>query len=522
MPVSSSKPTFIFHNIPLQLVMVLAFVVQAMVIMGLTGYLSHSHWSIWAYGLPIMLSIGFGTIGANWISQRYQSLAQVEFAIKESQEKYKVLFQTLPIGISITDKESHIIESNAIAEHWLGTPETRKISRHPQPEINPKIILSDGTPMPVEEYPCVRALRNNQAIYNEEMGVICSDGILRWFSVNASPIPLENYGVVLVHVNISDRKLAEQAMRLSESRLQTFINNAPTPISIKDLEGKYLSINSEFAYWMQVPAEGILGRLDYELFPADNVKTSRTHELQVIFEGISVTFEDTIPLPDGRHTFLITKFPLMDERNSPYAIAGIYLDISDRKQAELALAEVEANLRRANEELQKLVNLDGLTQIANRRCFDEKIVYEWQRLYRDRQPLSLLMFDVDYFKLYNDHYGHQLGDQCLLMIAQAVDQLVCRSADLVARYGGEEFIVILPNTNLEGAIAVGKNLHKAIADLQIPHEYSDVSDIITVSMGIASDIPKLDLSPYVIINQADQALYYAKQQGRNRSVIFTD
>jgi diguanylate cyclase (GGDEF)-like protein/PAS domain S-box-containing protein len=522
MTVSSSKPTFIFHNIPLQLVMTLPFVVQSMVVMVLTGYLSHGHWSIWAYGLPIMLSIGFGKVVANWISQRYQSLAQVEVAIKESQEKYKVLFQTLPIGISITDKESHIIESNAIAEHWLGTPESREISRHPQPEVNPRIILSDGTPMPVEEYPCVRALRNNQAIYNEEMGVICSDGILRWFSVNASPIPLENYGVVLVHVNISDRKFAEQAMRLSESRLQTFINNAPTPIAIKDLEGKYLSINSEFAYWMQVPAEGILGRLDYELFPADNVKISRNHELQVIFEGISVTFEDTIPLPDGRHTFLITKFPLMDERNSPYAIAGIYLDISDRKQAELALAEVEANLRRANEELQKLVNLDGLTQIANRRCFDEKIVYEWQRLYRDRQPLSLLMFDVDYFKLYNDHYGHQLGDQCLLMIAQAIDQLVCRPADLVARYGGEEFIVILPNTNLEGAIAVGKNLHKAIADLQIPHDYSDVSDIVTVSMGIASDIPKLELSPYVLINQADQALYYAKQQGRNRSVIFTD
>jgi diguanylate cyclase (GGDEF)-like protein/PAS domain S-box-containing protein len=327
---------------------------------------------------------------------------------------------------------------------------------------------------------------------------------------------------VLVHVNISDRQFSEQAMRLSESRFQTFINNAPTPIAIKDLEGKYLSINSEFSYWMQLAAEDILGKQDYELFPAENVKTSRANELQVIFEGISVTFEDTIPLPDGLHTFLITKFPLMDDRNSPYAIVGIYLDISDRKQSEIALAEIEANLRSANHELQKLVNLDGLTQIANRRCFDEKIVYEWQRLYRERQPLSLLMFDVDYFKLYNDHYGHQLGDQCLLMIAQAVDQLVCRPADLTARYGGEEFIVILPNTNLEGAIAVGKNIHRAIASLQIPHEYSDVSDIVTVSMGIASDIPKLDRSPYVLINQADQALYYAKQQGRNRSVIFTD
>jgi diguanylate cyclase (GGDEF)-like protein/PAS domain S-box-containing protein len=375
-------------NISLQLVMVLPFVLQAMLIMGITDYLSDSHWSIWAYGWTLVLSIGFGTIVAHWISQRYQSL--------------------------------------------------------------------------------------------------------------------------------------DQAMRLSESRLQTFINNAPTPISIKDLEGKYLSINSEFAYWMQVPAKDILGKQDYELFPAENVKNSRTHELQAIFEGISITFEDTISLPDGLHTFIITKFPLMDIRNSPYEIAGIYVDISDRKQAELALAEVESNLRSANQELQTLVNLDGLTKIANRRCFDERVVYEWQRLYREHQPLSLLMFDVDYFKLYNDSYGHQLGDQALLLIAQAVDQLVCRPADLVARYGGEEFIVILPNTNLDGAIAVAKNLHQAIADLQISHQDSDVSDIVTVSMGIASDIPKLDRSPYVLINQADQALYYAKQQGRNRSVIFTD
>lgn len=388
MPVSSSTPHFLLHSIPLRSVMVFMFVLQAMVIMGLTDYLSDSQWSIWAYGWTLVLSIGFGIVVAHWISQRYQSL--------------------------------------------------------------------------------------------------------------------------------------DQAMRLRESRLQTFINNAPTPISIKDLEGKYLSINSEFAYWMQVSAEDVLGKHDCEIFPAENVKNSRDHELQAIFEGISVTFEDTIPLPDGLHTFIITKFPLMDTRDSPYAIAGIYVDISDRKQAELALAEVESSLRIANQELQTLVNLDGLTKIANRRCFDERVIYEWQRLYRERQPLSLLMFDVDYFKRYNDFYGHQLGDQALLLIAQAVDQLVCRPADLVARYGGEEFIVILPNTNLEGAIAVAKNLHQAIADLQIPHQDSGVSDVITVSMGIASDIPKLDRSPYVLINQADQALYYAKQQGRNRSVIFAD
>ena len=134
----------------------------------------------------------------------------------------------------------------------------------------------------------------------------------------------------------------------------------------------------------------------------------------------------------------------------------------------------------------------------------------------------MLLFDVDYFKRYNDCYGHQLGDDCLIKIAQAVDRLVGRAADLVARYGGEEFIVILPNTNIEGAIAVAERIHAAIGELKIPHQCSDVNDFVSVSMGIVSNIPNLERSPSVLISHADQALYHAKQQGRNQSVFFTN
>jgi diguanylate cyclase (GGDEF)-like protein/PAS domain S-box-containing protein len=195
-------------------------------------------------------------------------------------------------------------------------------------------------------------------------------------------------------------------------------------------------------------------------------------------------------------------------------------DISNRKQAELALQQAEYNLRLANQELEKLVNIDGLTQIANRRCFDNRLKQEWQRLYREQEFLSLLLFDVDYFKLYNDTYGHQMGDECLIKIAHAVEQVICRPTDLVARYGGEEFVVILPNTNINGAIAVAERIHTAIKDLAIPHQASEVSNIVTISLGITSLIPTSELSPADLIEQADQALYRAKQQGRNQSVIF--
>jgi diguanylate cyclase (GGDEF)-like protein/PAS domain S-box-containing protein len=195
-------------------------------------------------------------------------------------------------------------------------------------------------------------------------------------------------------------------------------------------------------------------------------------------------------------------------------------DISKRKQVELALREAEYNLRLVNQELERQVNTDGLTQIANRRCFDHCLEQEWQRLYREQQPLSLLLFDVDYFKLYNDSYGHQLGDECLIKIAQSVQEIVCRPADLVARYGGEEFAVILPNTDLPGAMAIAQRIHATIRDLAVPHQASKIGNLVTVSLGITSLIPSPELSVIDMIEQADQALYRAKEQGRNQSVIF--
>lgn len=184
-------------------------------------------------------------------------------------------------------------------------------------------------------------------------------------------------------------------------------------------------------------------------------------------------------------------------------------DITARKQIELALQD-------ANQKLEQLANLDGLTQVANRRCFDARLQNEWQRLAREQQPLSLILFDLDGFKRYNDCYGHLAGDDCLVRIAQAVQEAVCRPADLVARYGGEEFTVLLPNTDLEGAINVAQNIQQAIYDLAIPHAKSDVKAIVTVSLGITCLIPTLEVQPDTLVAYADRALYDAKLEGRDR------
>ena len=177
-------------------------------------------------------------------------------------------------------------------------------------------------------------------------------------------------------------------------------------------------------------------------------------------------------------------------------------DITESKKVEL--------------ELNRLATIDGLTQIANRRAFDQTIVKEWQRCQREKQPLSLILCDIDYFKLYNDFYGHQEGDDCLKIVAKTMSNQLKRSSDLLARYGGEEFVIILPNTHKQGAIILAETIQKAIRNQAIPHEKSKVSDIVSLSLGISSIIPTSENSLLKLISLADEALYKAKEKGRDR------
>lgn len=173
-------------------------------------------------------------------------------------------------------------------------------------------------------------------------------------------------------------------------------------------------------------------------------------------------------------------------------------------------------LEAANLELQRLATIDGLTQIANRRAFDEYLHREWKRSLREQTPLSLILCDVDFFKLYNDTYGHQVGDECLRLVADAIGHSVKRPTDLVARYGGEEFAVILPNTLAPGAVHVALSIGEQVRALKITHTKSQVSKYVTVSLGVATMIPTLEQTEADLINAADRSLYQAKQAGRDR------
>ncbi|MBD2463774.1 diguanylate cyclase [Oscillatoria sp. FACHB-1407] len=195
-----------------------------------------------------------------------------------------------------------------------------------------------------------------------------------------------------------------------------------------------------------------------------------------------------------------------------YQLRAAFTNLEERVE------ERTTELIRLNQELHRLAQVDGLTQIANRRQFDVYLDKEWQRSIREQQPLTLILCDVDYFKRYNDTYGHQAGDRCLQKIAHMLTQTVKRPADLVARYGGEEFAIILPNTDENGAIYVAHKIQMALQALQIPHQSSE-KGYITISMGMATMTPITGEIYQSLILSADRALYLAKAEGRDQFCI---
>jgi diguanylate cyclase (GGDEF)-like protein/hemerythrin-like metal-binding protein len=201
-------------------------------------------------------------------------------------------------------------------------------------------------------------------------------------------------------------------------------------------------------------------------------------------------------------------YHVLSEQNHDLAAANALL--------EERVAERTKEWEQVNQHLKNISRIDGLLEIANRGHFNERLTEEWRRAVREQQSLGLLMIDVDYFKRFNDTYGHQAGDRCLQAIAQAAKSALHRPGDLLARYGGEELVIMLPNTELEGAKLIALNVLSKIEALQIPHSESDAAPYVTVSIGCAALVPERLSNPNQLISAADHLLYSAKASGRNR------
>jgi two-component system chemotaxis family response regulator WspR len=211
----------------------------------------------------------------------------------------------------------------------------------------------------------------------------------------------------------------------------------------------------------------------------------------------------------------INEVELMARVTSALALKA---EIDERKAREKQLLELTERLSAANRELRRLSSLDGLTGLANRRLFDAALEREWRRALRQQTQLAIVMMDIDHFKLYNDHYGHLAGDDCLKQVAGALQTCLRRPGDLLARYGGEEFVALLADTDQAGAMLLANYARQAVENLGLPHAKSPVAKVVTVSLGVAATAPQKGLPAAGLVEAADQALYRAKKRGRNQVV----
>lgn len=304
-------------------------------------------------------------------------------------------------------------------------------------------------------------------------------------------------------------------LEMLEIELNRIFNTSADAMWVIDEHFNVQRINDAFLSLLGKTREAVLGRKCHDLLPTRLCGTADCPMIHLkngkkrMERDIELTRDDS----DATVPFILTATPFEGLGGELAGIVESLKDITERKQHEAAL-------RAANNKLKRLAMIDGLTQLANRRHFDDCIYREWKRMRREQQPLSFILCDIDNFKLYNDNYGHQAGDDCLRDVARAISAEVKRPGDLVARYGGEEFAVILPNTSPEGAKHVAGNIRRAVRSLGLPHEHPGVSAFVSISLGVSSIVPPQqthpDLSPDVLVDAADKALYEAKNRGRNQ------
>lgn len=303
---------------------------------------------------------------------------------------------------------------------------------------------------------------------------------------------------------IQERQKMESSLRESEARYRAIYLQAAEGIMLINFQGDIVECNPRVLAMLGHRQPEVVGRNILTFYHSEDLERIPP-QFDKLRSGEVLLIERRLRAASG--VYLLCEES--GKKINDDLIILLYRDITERKIAELAL-------ERANQALDRLAHLDGLTQIANRRRFDQAIGSEWSRLKREGKELGLIMADIDYFKQFNDIYGHQAGDDCLRSVASTLAALVHRPADLVARYGGEEFVILLPDTDIFGCRQIAEKMRQKIEQLHIPHVGSEAHSVVTMSFGVAVESPGTADGYEVLLRAADKALYQAKKGGRNR------
>ena len=328
--------------------------------------------------------------------------------------------------------------------------------------------------------------------------------------------------IVSVIHDITERKQSEEALMESEEKYRSILNASPDDITITDLEGRIIMVSPAakkmFGYELNFDEFTSMRLVDF-IVPED-VERAQSNILRM-YQGGDPRPNEYRGVRKDRSIFDIEVNSgfILNSNGQPTKMVFIVRDITERKLAEQQIQELFQQLEIEKNTAHFNSITDSLTRLANRRYFDEALKTEFYRLKRTGSTLSLIMLDVDHFKKFNDTYGHLAGDDCLRQIGTTLKRIVGRVPDIVARYGGEEFVVILPETENVGAETLAERIRNAVEALAIAHSASDISNYVTVSLGVVTADTSRLASPERIVALADEALYSAKKSGRNQLVV---
>jgi diguanylate cyclase (GGDEF)-like protein/PAS domain S-box-containing protein len=428
--------------------------------------------------------------------------------LEKSEERYRALVESSPNAI-VVHQEGKIVYTNPGFMNLIKAPSANcLIGQHIIRFVHP-----DYHEVVKER---INTLEQNISVGALEEKYICFDGSIVDVEVIATPIEyLDKPAFQVIIHDISQRKEMESELnksqdelKASEERFRLLAEYSSDMITMHDIKGTYLYASPACKEILQYDKEELVGQDAYRFMHPDDIEIVIMGHQAALNSGYSV-FSYRIRRKDGKYVWLESAVKCMNEiLSGEQKLIVVSRNISER-------ILVEQRLQEANELLQHLSTIDGLTGVSNRRTFDERLEIEWNRGLRNSSPLSLLMLDIDFFKAYNDTYGHQGGDGCLKQIAYVIQENLGRSTDLLCRYGGEEFCVILPETDETGANIVGEKIRMAIEALKIPHSGSKILPWVTISVGAATMIPSVYTSYMNLVSNADKAVYKAKFDGRN-------
>jgi diguanylate cyclase (GGDEF)-like protein/PAS domain S-box-containing protein len=452
--------------------------------------------------LSIVEALFFATI-AFFVGQLYDNSIYYRKQVELNEERYRNLIELSPEPILVhhnnkivfaNDKLEKLLQSSS--EHIIG----KSIFDFILPEYNElvkerieKIDLGDKD-----------LKRMELKITTEQNKILDIEASSAFIVYNNKP------SVEVFLTDITERKRIEEEARKTENLYRFITENATDIICSIKPDGAYEYISPSCRQLFDYDPNELIGTSLFGFLHSEEIDTISKLFSEAKHNIHCISLSHRYKIKNGSFIWLETNArTIRNDEGELQGIVAISRDINERIDKESKLLEL-------NEKLEYLSNMDSLTDIPNRRYFEKKYNNEWNRTMRSSMPLSVLMVDIDYFKKFNDYYGHQAGDVCIKQIATVIKETLKRPGDFVARYGGEEFIVLLPETDEIGAISLGESILNNVINLKIENEGSKIEQYITVSIGCSTVIPSKQHNPDDLIKEADKALYLAKESGRNQ------